>query len=102
MNASTLNAMQVLYPVNVGAAIGRQRATDLSPTVSVSDLRSNDSAFCILHSAFCVLPRLSLRGAKRRGNLPVQCFHTAAHSDEWYQEIAPKGILFGPTSRCSS
>ena len=34
---------------------------------------------------------MSLRGAQRRGNLPVQCFHTAVHFDGWYQEIAPQG-----------
>ena len=41
---------------------------------------------------------LSLRGLKDRGNLPVQYFHTVVHLDELYQEIAPKGIPFGPTS----
>ena len=34
-------------------------------------------------------------------NLPVQCFDTAVHFDGWYQEIAPKGIPFGPTSGAS-
>ena len=50
----------------------------------ILQLKSTAKAVLFLHN----LPHLSLRGAKRRGNLPVQYYDTAMHSDDWCQEIA--------------